>query len=172
MLLLEQLYSYIVPNKVSIDKQGYVYYIRINLKDSSLYKIGYTSREVVDRLRDFRLIPPVTIDIVANIKLPLTEARRFEAILHTRHRNVYDSYTCSQLNLNPQPLHSGNTELYLTDVLGLDTGVYEVPSYVAKEKHIGHYLYCKCSKKFVAENLTEHAAYCPRAGLPISRVSK
>lgn len=172
MLSLEQLYSYITANKVNTDKQGYVYYIKINLKDSSLYKIGYTGREIVKRLHDFRLRPPVTIDIVASIKLPLPEAQRFEAILHTRHRNLYNSYTCSQLSINPQPLHSGNTELYLTDVLGLDTGIYEVPNYTTKEKLIGSNLYCKCSKSFVAENLTEHAAYCPRAGLPVTRVAR
>lgn len=169
MLSLEQLYSYITPNQVSIDKQGYVYYIKINLKERSLYKIGYTGREIVKRLADFRLRPPVTIDIVASIKLPLAEAQRFEAILHTRHRNIYNSYTCSSLSVNPQPLHSGNTELYLTDVLGLDTGIYET-NYVTKEKLIGNSLYCKCSKSFVAENLTEHAAYCPRYGLPVTRV--
>lgn len=169
MLSLEQLYSYTRVSEVTTDKQGYVYYIKINFKDSSLYKIGYTGREIVKRLHDFRLRPPVTIDIVASIKLPLSEAQHFEAILHTRHRNIYDSYTCSRLSNNPQPIHSGNTELYVTDILKLDTGIYETPSYIVKEKLIGHNLYCKCSKSFVVENLTEHATYCPRVGLPVNR---
>lgn len=95
-------------------KNGYIYYIRLTLPcNTTYYKIGFTSRDVEERIR--KMWPPL------NIKVDIVDRLYFDTL--------YDAFTIEQIlhktnKLNKYKgkdvINNGNKELYINDTLNID----------------------------------------------------
>ena len=91
--------------RVSSDKPCTVYYL--HLHDTGLYKLGITTRTVEERYRTAFDREQFTVVFTKQFATG-QEAYDYEQALFKQHQ--------SQLYKGPKVLHTGNTELFLTDI--------------------------------------------------------
>ena len=105
---------------------GLVYYIKLCFSDGlHLYKIGYTSMTIVKRVEGY--YDRRTRSYKGGMGLPATCHYKIIATLYKgsketayrREQALHSTYQMYRWK-GPNRLRNGNTELYLTDVLGLD----------------------------------------------------
>jgi hypothetical protein len=127
-----------ITNSVSVTKifasgsTSIVYYIRIYFKDgTSLYKIGYTSMSLKARVEGYYNYR--TRERSFGMGLPYGAKWTKIAILYSGTREAAYRYEQDLHNLYQAKryrghscLRNGNTELYLTDVLGLDKSISNI----------------------------------------------
>jgi hypothetical protein len=110
-------------------KYSIVYYIKLRFTDGLiLYKIGYTSMSIVDRVEGY--FDYKTKRRTAGMGLPCGCTYRIISVIYkgkkeTAYREeqrLHNLYQAMRYN-GPKRVTSGHTELYLTDVLGLDKHV-------------------------------------------------
>lgn len=105
--------------------EGYLYYVRLNTKHGTFYKIGFTKMSSVEARYSYGGSEAYKlIDEVFFYKYSL-RAYELEQTLHQnmRHRAAYPRHTFLNLfrDVSQHPLFGdGQTELYRDDVLGMD----------------------------------------------------
>jgi hypothetical protein len=104
------------PQRVHYRLPGFIYYLRIEVEgmDAPLYKLGFTL-DVYKRIHTL-------INGKVGIKAHLIACHRFP---HAHLANSYEAtfhriYTKSRHRSLTPILNSGNSELYVKDILGLD----------------------------------------------------
>jgi hypothetical protein len=113
----------------SIKRSALVYYIRLRFADGlTLYKIGYTSMTITKRVEGY--YDYKTKRRTAGMGLPcgctyriidvVYKGRKEEA--YRREQALHKMYSTLRYK-GPVRVRNGHTELYLTDVLGLDKPV-------------------------------------------------
>lgn len=100
-------------------KSGRVYYIKLNFQGFSVYKIGYTTRSIKHRLKTMGLPLGVKAEVIQITNFTCAiGAYNLEQALHLAYSK--DRYKGARL------IASGYTELYPSDILGLDKGLPRV----------------------------------------------
>lgn len=96
-------------------KKAILYYVKVFYKDKVYYKIGITTQHISDRMRELlRKTRGIRIEIVDTYMFQTgKEAQDVEWNLHIVHKEW--KYRGVDI------LASGNSELYVKDVLGLDS---------------------------------------------------
>lgn len=98
------------------DRPASVYYLKILYKDLILYKIGYTSKSIKERINSLEFPEGCRVTVLQELKCSLAlYAIIIEQLLHKEFRNYVYKGTWILKNGN------GNTEIYSKDVLLLET---------------------------------------------------
>jgi hypothetical protein len=96
---------YVCGMRVIKTKPAYVYYIKIEFADVTVWKIGYTSTSVRSRIAWMCLDNSIKVTVITSIKCSsAAKAFYLEQLLHKR----FKDFKYNGINL----LNSGNTELY------------------------------------------------------------
>jgi hypothetical protein len=92
--------------KTLVLKPAYVYYIKLHFMDGkTIYKLGFTSMSIRNRISYFNLHPSTKVEIIEIIKYPsIKQAYYTEQLLH-KHFSKYRYH-------GAPIIASGNTELY------------------------------------------------------------
>lgn len=101
----------------SFEKPGLLYYLRVNSQSGNLYKIGITNNSVKSRYR----AESANFDIVSEIWYEIGEDA------YNEEQRILADYKEYKYTGEKVLTSGGNTELFVTDVLGLDSKV-ETPA--------------------------------------------
>jgi hypothetical protein len=107
-------------------KQSILYYIRLCFADGLvLYKIGYTSMTIVDRVEGYfdkklgRQVGGMGLPCGCSYRIISVVYKGSKTSAYAEEQRLHKLYVNARYR-GPNRLRNGNTELYLTDVLRLD----------------------------------------------------
>lgn len=102
--------SFLMHGGFDVNAVGYLYYLRVETPQGNLYKIGITNRSVEDRFTKTDLTKITTLRCLG------FERGQSAADLEKYYINLFKDFRYQ----GEPALSSGNTELFTTDILGLD----------------------------------------------------
>jgi hypothetical protein len=106
-----------------------VYYIKLRFAEGlTLYKIGYTSMTIVKRVEGYydyktrRRTVGMGLPCGCTYRIIAVVYKGSKAMAYRKEQDLHNLHQMYRWN-GPNRLRNGNTELYLTDVLGLDKSI-------------------------------------------------
>jgi len=104
---------------IKMNEPGILYYLRVEMRTHTFWKIGITNNSV-----DERFTGPDRKNI--HVIKTWSYAQTFDAYRHEQ--SILNEYDADRYTGSDKPLlRGGNTELFIRDVLGLDTEYFHVP---------------------------------------------